>query len=260
MAIDLTSRRDIPSRFECKYLLPRAYVHELRMMLRPFVEPDRFARRWPQYRYPISSLYLDSPDYFLYSQTDNGEKNRFKLRIRSYDDEPGTPVFFEVKKRMNGIVSKWRSAVRRDMAARYLSGGILSGGPRDPAPDLGEFQRDVAKVGAGPVCRVRYQREAYEAKGGEPTRITFDSDLTYNLTHDGNLATNGPGWESVPMDTVILEVKFTERFPTWIQDIVDTFDLQRTSVPKYGLCIGRALARQQTSIPMVRHRSLLTRA
>ncbi len=260
MSIDLSARRDIPSRFECKYLLPREYVPELQMMIRPFVEPDRFAKAWPDNRYPVGSLYLDTPDFFLYSQTDNGEKNRFKLRIRAYDDDPSTPVFFEVKKRMNGVVSKWRMAVRRDMAARFLEGRILSDGPRDPAPDLGEFRLNVGRIGAGPVCRVRYQREAYEAKGGEPTRITFDSDLHYNLTTDGNLALNGARWERVPMDAIILEVKFTERFPTWIQDIVDSLDLQRTSVPKYGMSIDRALARHQTSIPMVRHRSLSTRA
>ncbi len=36
---------------------------------------------------------------------------------------------------------------------------------------------------------------------------------------------------------VILELKFTDRFPPWLQELVATFSLQRRSVPKYNMCI-----------------------
>ena len=47
----------------------------------PFTEPDNFAALCKGYRYPICSLYLDSPDLALYRQTVAGEKDRFKLRV-----------------------------------------------------------------------------------------------------------------------------------------------------------------------------------
>jgi hypothetical protein len=42
-------------------------------------------------------------------------------------------------------------------------------------------------------------------------------------------------------DKVILELKFTDRFPRWFQDIVRTFDLRNESAAKYaaGLAILR---------------------
>ena len=41
----------------------------------------------------------------------------------------------------------------------------------------------------------------------------------------------------------ILELKFTDRFPDWMGDLVRAFDLQRTSVSKYCLCIDEMAVR-----------------
>ena len=38
-------------------------------------------------------------------------------------------------------------------------------------------------------------------------------------------------------DRVILELKFTDRFATWMRKLVQEFNLQRTSVPKYVHCV-----------------------
>ena len=37
---------------------------------------------------------------------------------------------------------------------------------------------------------------------------------------------------------VILELKFSDRFPVWMRDLVDVFGLQRRSVPKYVECVN----------------------
>ena len=54
--------------------------------------------------YPIVSLYLDSPDLQLCRESLTGVKNRFKLRIRSYTDEPEYPRFLEIKRRINQVI------------------------------------------------------------------------------------------------------------------------------------------------------------
>jgi len=260
MSLSRSESPEVLSRYECKYLVGPDVLPVLRRMIRPFVEPDRHAAGRPGNRYLISSLYLDTMDLFLHRQTEQGERNRFKLRIRAYDDDPSSPVFFEVKHRSNGVVRKWRRSVRRGFAARFFSRQPLESGPRDRAPDLGEFTSRVRQIDGGPVFRVRYEREAYEARGGEPTRITFDTDLMFNPTTDGNLSVNGGGWERALEGRAILEIKFTERFPSWVQDIVDSLNLQRVSVPKYGLSVNRALARGLCTVPVMRHRSVMTGA
>ena len=39
-------------------------------------------------------------------------------------------------------------------------------------------------------------------------------------------------------DIVVLELKFTDRFAAWMRTLVEEFNLQRTSVPKYVHCIN----------------------
>ena len=102
------------SRFECKYMVDPSVVPEIRHFLASFTEPDAFAAKCPGFRYPISSLYLDSPSLDLYQQTVNGEMDRFKLRIRTYDDNPASPAFLEVKRKHNNVVHKRRAGISRD--------------------------------------------------------------------------------------------------------------------------------------------------
>jgi len=40
------------------------------------------------------------------------------------------------------------------------------------------------------------------------------------------------------VDFVTLELKFTDRFPHWMRDVVHAFNLERRSVPKYVECVA----------------------
>ena len=48
---------------------------------------------------------------------------------------------------------------------------------------------------------------------------------------------------------VILELKFTDRFPRWMRLMIRTFDLQRRSMAKYVVCV-----RRMTRSPMLGQR------
>ncbi len=244
------------SRYECKYLVPYGMLRVLREDLRPFVEPDAYAALNPGNRYVTNSLYLDSPGLRLYRMTAHGEKSRYKLRIRTYSDEKDMPVFFEIKKRADGIVKKIRCAARRSYAQRFLEGQNRQSNPRDSDPDIAEFLQLSREVDAGPTFRVRYDREAYESRGGEPTRITFDTNLSYCLTTTPELSVGGLGWRKAMTDQAIIEIKFTDRFPTWVQEFVERYELQRCSVPKYCLSVDKALDRGECLIPVPGHHSL----
>ena len=92
-ATDPRSARVLASRYEWKYLVPDVMVPEVRRFIRPFVRSDRFAATRRDSRYPICSLYLDTVDLRLCEQTRRGEKNRFKLRIRSYSNKMTSPLW-----------------------------------------------------------------------------------------------------------------------------------------------------------------------
>jgi len=241
--------RDAHSRFECKYIINPLLVEEVRSFIRPFMQPDTYAASHPVYTYPVCTLYLDSPDLQLYSQVLAGEKNRFKLRVRTYSDDPETPVFFEIKKRMNQIVIKRRAKVDRDAARELLtkeSSSVPVGLADKLMPDLDEFTSYKLLISAKPVLRVAYMREAYESRTGEPVRVTFDTRLRHAVTFDDTLSHTEGEWLETPTEGVILEVKFTDRFPTWARDMAELFQLRQRAVPKYVMSVNRVLYGSRT--------------
>ncbi|MEZ5980131.1 MAG: polyphosphate polymerase domain-containing protein [Planctomycetota bacterium] len=227
------------SRYECKYVVEEALLEPLRSTLRTFLAPDAYSAQRPDGRYRISSLYLDSPRLALYRDTVDGKKNRFKLRLRCYDDG-ATPVFCEVKKRMDGIVYKRRSAVPRDAVRAFLDGDLFAAERAADDDDAREFSLLARTIVARPTVRVRYWREAYESTGADPVRVTFDTDLDYACSPAGELSVEDGEWGPTSLAKPILEIKFTNTFPVWLADVARRFGLVRTSVAKYVLCLGAA--------------------
>jgi len=240
---ELRIDRTLHSRFECKYMINSLLVPEIRQYIQPFVEPDRFAALHKGYCYPICSLYLDTDDLALYLQTVGGLKNRFKLRARTYSDDPSTPVYFEVKKKMDRIVHKVRTRLDREQARAVLTGGKqgLLENLEPLVADLREFDHFVSLIAAKPALRVKYIREPYESKGGDPVRITFDSQLQHAITLDDALWHDQGRWNTTPLDGTILEIKFTGLYPPWVSDLVQLFGLKQQPVPKYIMCMDHAL-------------------
>ena len=112
------------SRYELKYIIPEHIALQMRDFVRQHLELDEFCVRQKASSYPIHSLYLDSDDWCLYWDTINGNKNRYKLRVRYYTDDPKTPVFYEVKRRMKDVILKQRCGVKRGFEQFPLSGHL----------------------------------------------------------------------------------------------------------------------------------------
>src|SRR5260221_5242959 len=110
------------SRFELKYLISENTAERVRDFVRCYLAMDEYSVGRPNYSYPVHSLYLDSDNLEIYWRTVNGDKNRFKLRLRYYSDNPDTPVFFEIKRRMKDIILKQRGGVRQSAVPLLLCG------------------------------------------------------------------------------------------------------------------------------------------
>jgi len=235
------------SRFELKYIIDESHATNIREFVRSYLEPDEYADPDQGYSYPICSLYLDNPELFLYRQTVVGEKNRFKLRIRFYNDDPAGPAFLEIKRRVTDVILKERATVTRDGVFR-----LLRGDAPDPAWLLGtngdaaagkallNFCSLCESVNAAGSIYVSYRREAYVSPESNSLRVTFDRELLGSLYEQDthlSLRTDGARPEIGNGNRVILELKFTDRFPEWMRDLVQVFNLQRVSVPKYIHCV-----------------------
>ena len=232
------------SRYEYKYYVTEAQAADIQNYISSYLEPDEFLIRFGGIGYPVCSLYLDNSGLLLYDQTIQGQKNRFKLRIRFYDDNQSNPAFLEIKRRETDVIKKKRAAVSREGAKL-----ILTGEPPSPSflygdkvstkslDALYEFCELRDRIGAHGCTYVYYHRQAYVSPGSNQARVTFDRQLEGGIyIPSGDLVI--PRVSKRPkLEGVILELKFTDRFPIWMQELSDIFNLQRTSVPKYVKCV-----------------------
>ncbi len=228
-------RKDLTCcRYELKYRITEGKAQAIRDFVQYYLLVDKYALMYPDRQYPISSLYWDSPDLRLCRETLSGKLNRFKLRIRTYSDLPQTPLFLEVKRRVNKVIVKSRARIERSELQAALEGTLdLHGRSEKDRQALQQFLFYKQTLQAEPVVLVRYMREAYEGEGGNRVRVTFDRQLHFRKPYGMEVMLNGQGWQSVPVPFVVLEIKFTDHYPAWLEKMIRLFELNLSSMSKY---------------------------
>lgn len=234
------SDQTLRCRHELKYHISESQAEAIVQFIKPYVPLDRYCKLQRSRDYPIVSLYIDSRDLQLCKESLGGLKNRYKLRIRSYTDEPDYPRFFEIKRRINTIIMKSRARVMtRDV------GTLLRGLPLPPqnytadTESINQFQLYMNNIQARPTVLIRYKRQAYEGGTESKVRVTFDRELCYCVTREPEVRLGGGGWQRNPFTIggVVLEIKFTDRYPIWLTEMVKCFNLRQRSISKYASSI-----------------------
>lgn len=230
-------------RYEMKYLIPEGEAAAITCYVRPFLQPDRYSKLQRGGMYPIVSLYLDSPDLQLCRESLTGLKNRFKLRIRSYTDEPDYPRFFEIKRRINRVILKSRARVMdRDVPTLLMGRSLPPQGFTTDMEALNQFQLYTMAVHAGPMILIRYMRQAFESTSENRVRVTFDRELCYKVSSEPYVRFGGSGWQPnhLTRGNTILEIKFTGCYPTWLTRLVRYFNLEARSISKFATSVEQA--------------------
>jgi SPX domain protein involved in polyphosphate accumulation len=224
-------------RFEQKYIVDERVAFAIRDFLGSYLELDEYGATQPLHSYPVHTLYLDSPDLILYQKTINGEKNRFKLRLRFYENGDDSPVYAEIKRRVNNVIQKRRAAVRRE-AVRWILAGhcgadfLHHGGPEDFAA-LDAFCTLLNRLGARPQVHVSYLREAWMSQASDSVRVTIDRQVRSEPRKELSLRHEMSNPIHVFRNGVVLELKFTDRYPNWFRELVQAFGLRQGSAAKY---------------------------
>jgi len=225
-------------RFELKYIIKEDVALAVRDFVSGYLEIDEYGATLPNFSYPVHSLYLDSEDLHLYHTTINGDKNRFKLRLRFYDNRPEAPIFFEIKRRMNNIIAKQRGGVRRDAVDWLLAGHLpepahlVSRDPRQQVA-LQTFCKLTQDIRAKPKAHIAYLREAWISSRDNSVRVTLDRVVRCEPEPLAHLSTRMANPVLVFGKEVVLELKFTDRFPDWFKQLVRVFGLMQCGAAKY---------------------------
>ncbi|HPC62377.1 MAG TPA: polyphosphate polymerase domain-containing protein [Verrucomicrobiota bacterium] len=226
-------------RFELKYRVSPTTALGIRDFVSSHLVLDEFSRGQPDNSYYNHSIYLDSDDLKLYWDVINGNINRYKLRLRYYDDNPEAPVFFEIKRRSNDSIMKRRGPVRREAVPLLLAGHLpeqhhlLSNKPQHLTA-LQEFSRLMHDIGATPKVHVAYLREAWVSEQDNSARVTLDRQVRTQPHFSGEITTKMTDYAEPFEPDVILELKFTNRFPTWFRELAEVFGVMQCGCAKYA--------------------------
>lgn len=226
-------------RHEFRYFIREDLARRIRDFVCEYLELDEYGVGQPNYSYPVHTVYLDSDDWKIYWRTVRGDQERLKLRLRYYNSQPDAPVFCEIKRQKAEVISKQRGAVRREALE-----AVLAGFPPErnqlcsPAPAHAfaaeRFVELVTEFRARPKLHVTCQREAYVPHDDATARVTLDRDLCVGEVGPDLLAMEVERPLVRVRDGLILELRFTDRFPNWYRDLVRTFNLSHPFLWKHS--------------------------
>lgn len=216
-------------RYEDKYIINGEQYRKLIRELSTYGYRDEFGQ------YPIASVYFDSAAFVLAGECIRSPYTNRKLRLRQYSHDPfrgNGMVMFELKERRNGKVHKIRSNMDFDT---FRERSLKESVPETDAiyRQLRIFQKQAA---LRPRIWVQYLREAYRFDGDPDLRVTFDTEIACCRAEALDLNGEFRGPQIIfPRDNYLLEVKYSDTMPCWLEEMLQTNGIVRTDFSKYLL-------------------------
>lgn len=216
-------------RSEWKYLLPDSKAWELMERLGDVFQLDPHAP--PGGVYDIHSLYFDDFRNTCAYENLGGEKVRFKYRIRFYQNHTHE-IFLERKEKLNVYTRKQSCLLTPDEYSALLHGDAAALVYRTDKPLLRRFCTEMISDGFEPRVIIDYDRKAYM----EPItniRITLDKNVTASNDFDSFLTGDYLRMPVLSEHRTVLEVKFDEVLPGYVQRLIQATNATRQSYSKY---------------------------
>ena len=213
-------------RVEKKYLLSQEQYDYIIEKLSEHMHPDRFGET------VIRNIYFDNKSDELIETSLAKPPYKEKLRLRSY----GTPsadgtVFFEIKKKYQGVVYKRRIAMTRDEAYKYIMSGELPDHLVGNIPV--EIDYMIRRYRLFPKAFISYHRIALVGNNDPELRITFDDDITSRYD-DVRLESDADGVKLLPENTHLMEIKIPGAMPLWLAHVLSEKNIFPGSFSKFG--------------------------
>ncbi|MBP3683610.1 MAG: polyphosphate polymerase domain-containing protein [Oscillospiraceae bacterium] len=218
-------------RNEWKYCCTNAELARIEAKLSALLEKDQHTDN--QGRYHIHSLYFDDLRNTCAWATEAGEAERFKYRIRYYNDDPSF-LRLERKEKRDGCGNKESCLLTRETYRALTEGDVSDYLYDSTQPLLQRFSMDILTRHFTPRLIVDYERVAYV----EPTtnvRITMDYNISVSRQLDRFLTGDYLREPLMRKDLHVLEVKFDDILPAYIKQCLYESQLQQRSFSKYFL-------------------------
>lgn len=220
------------TRYEEKYLLTKEQYCEIQKVLLQHMEYDQYCPNGQVYT--IHNIYYDDDNDTVIINSLSKPFYKEKLRLRSYRSlpAPDDKIFLEVKKKINGVVSKRRIVLNYSMAQDFLEHKEIDLKGID-IQKYNELKYYLAHHKVTPKVYLRYDRVAYFGRDDKEFRVTFDNNIMANRKN--------PTFSCVQDCTTILgenmylmEIKINKSLPIWLVDFLTKNKIYPASFSKYG--------------------------
>ncbi len=215
----------VMQRRELKYVLAPEQIDYLLPRLDGRLDPD------PHGRSTVSTLYYDTPDRRLIRASLEKPRFKEKIRLRAYGSaDNGTPVFLELKRKMDGVVYKRRVKTTIPLAERFMSHKCDVCAPGQIGRELKAFRDRYETL--LPACLILYERTAFETPE-DGLRLTIDENPRFRTDHL-SLTHSADGASLLPPGCAILEIKLRSAMPLWLAHTLSEGQIYKQSYSKYG--------------------------
>lgn len=224
-------------RYEKKYMLTLEQYEALSEFLKDYMRYDKYCLNSQSYK--LYNIYFDSPNHELIRTSISKPKYKEKLRMRSYYPlrEADDKVFFEIKKKYKGIVTKRRATMKYGevmemVRTRQLPPSYESAKYFDRQVEK-EILRMLTLYDLYPMVYIQYDRIAMFGIDDPELRITFDKEI---ITRRTNLELNGDtsGVDIMPPERILMEIKIPNSMPLWLARFLSEHKIFNSSFSKYG--------------------------
>ncbi len=236
---------EVFNRYENKYMLDDKTCNSFQQELTHYMELDAYNRNGQSYT--ISNLYYDTPDDHLIRTSLSKPKYKEKLRIRAY----GVPtvdskVYVEVKKKVNGLVNKRRSALTLGEVYSFLTTNTL---PEKKSYQNSQVLHEIEYLlqiySLAPTLYLSYERNAYFDKENHGLRISFDNHI-YTRRYDLRLESGNYGEPLLENGKYLMEIKSAGNIPLWLTRLLSAYNIYPIRFSKYGAEYAKMIACKHT--------------
>jgi hypothetical protein len=221
-------------RYEKKFIMTSAQAEALLPIIRAHMSEDPFCVNGQSYL--VRNIYWDTEDDDLIRQSVEHPPYKEKLRVRKYGtyETPNPEVYIEIKKKIEGIVTKRRMMVTPQEADDFLYRKIF---PIRQEYESQQIIREIAyflsRHEVTPKVFISYERLAFYDKTNPEFRLTYDLDIR-SRRHNLRFDTTSDGERIMPEHLVLMEIKVHDAVPLWFAHALSDLHIYVGSFSKYG--------------------------
>ena len=217
-------------RYEKKFLLSDEQVEAVMPSIYEKMEVDAYCKDGRSYT--VYNIYYDTDHDDVIRESVERPYYKEKLRIRTYSlNDENAPVFLELKKKINGIVTKRRIVMTRSEYRSFLETKAVPDNANVQITN--ELKYYLSHHDVHPNVFLSYERRAFFGKNDPEFRLTIDKKILARRT-DLVFEKGNYGEPLLPEGKNLMEVKFSGNLPLWLVKQFSANKIYHRSFSKYG--------------------------